>query len=151
MQTTLALFHNKIVCTHSKNANSLSSVLNSCDLDDLSIRFTTLLHKIRIAQLILCESLDIGNGFTSKALRQKFNLITLDVFDDKDVEAFEEVEGNIVDCVTEDRFLNEQHIAIGFFDTLAEVEDVLATLFDDFVHLAVVIDHNRVIHLRRRR
>ncbi len=57
------------------------------------------------------------------------------------------MEGKFVDGISEDRLLNEEHIAARLFNLFAEVEKVLTLFFENLVHLAVVIDNDLVVHL----
>lgn len=47
----------------------------------------------------------------------------------------------------ENRFLYKQHIAAGFLDLLADVQDVLSLFLKYAIHLAVVRHYHLVLHL----
>lgn len=57
------------------------------------------------------------------------------------------MQGQIVHRIPKDRFLDEKHIALCLLNLLNHVEEILALLFEDFIHLAVVVDDNLVFHL----
>ena len=80
-------------------------------------------------------------------LANELDLLSLDVLDDKDLELGQEVQAEIVDCVAEDRFLDKEHIALGFLDLLDHVEQICPLLLEDLVHLPVVVDNNLVLHV----
>ena len=44
--------------------------------------------------------------------------------------------------------MNEEDIAVGFLDLFDEVKDILAAFLDNFIHLAVIVDDDSVIHLQ---
>ena len=41
----------------------------------------------------------------------------------------------------------EKDVAAGGFDFLAHIEEILSLLFEDFVHLAVIVYDDSVVHL----
>ena len=43
--------------------------------------------------------------------------------------------------------MDQQNVAVCLLDLFANVEQVLAALFNDLVHLSVVVDDNGVVHL----
>mgnify|MGYP006876479403 CR=1 FL=1 len=43
--------------------------------------------------------------------------------------------------------MNEEDVASGLLDSLAQVEEVLSLLLEDLVHLSVVVDDDLVVHL----
>lgn len=147
MQTTFALLQHQRVAPHSQDADRLSPILHASDSHDLRPIVTLLLYQIRITQFVLREGLDVRHRLTSETLDEEVDLVTFDVFDDEDIETFEEVERRLVYSITEDGFLEKKNVAAGLFDFLAEVEKVGTTFLDDFVHLAIIVDDDRVVHL----
>ena len=148
MQTPLTLLKHQRIPTHCQHAHRPPPILHPRNLHHLRPRLTRLLHQIRHAQLILRKRLNVTNRFTTKTFAQELDLVAFDVFDDEDFELGEEVECEFGDGVAEDGFLDEEDVAPGGFDLLAQVEEVLTLFFEDFVHLAVVIYYDGVIHLR---
>ncbi len=57
------------------------------------------------------------------------------------------MEGEVVDCVSQDGFLYEEDVAFCFFDLLDQVEKVGPFFFKDFVHLSVVVYDDLVLHV----
>ena len=57
------------------------------------------------------------------------------------------METEIVDCVAEDRFLDEEDVTACLFDFFAHVEEVCSFFFENLVHLSVIIYYNLVFHL----
>ncbi len=53
------------------------------------------------------ECLDVCDGFASKTLCEEVDLIAFHVLDDEDVEALQEGKGCVIDCITQDGFLDE--------------------------------------------
>ena len=148
METTFAFFQNKAVTAHREHTDGPPSVLHAGDPDNLRACMRRLLHKVCVTELILRERLNICDGLAAQALRKELDLVAFHVLDNKDIEALEEGEGDIVDSVAEDRLLNEEDVAVCFLNLLAHVEQILTALLDDLVHLPVVIDHDRVVHLQ---
>lgn len=44
--------------------------------------------------------------------------------------------------------MDEEDVAVGFLDLLAEVEEVLTTFLDHLVHLPIIVDDDSVVHLQ---
>jgi len=57
------------------------------------------------------------------------------------------VEGEVVDCVTEDGFLDEEDVAFCLLDFLNHIEEVGSLFFEDLIHLSVVVHNDLVFHL----
>ncbi len=57
----------------------------------------------------------------------------------------------IVHCVSENRLLDEEDVALGFLDLLDHVQQICSLFLEDLVHLPVVVDNNLVLHVRFRR
>ncbi|KAI3492768.1 hypothetical protein L1887_42565 [Cichorium endivia] len=70
------------------------------------------------------------------------------IFGERRGDHLERLGRQLVDRIAQDRLLDEQHVASGLFDLLAHVEQVLALLLEDLVHLAVVVHHDLVVHVR---
>lgn len=121
MDTPLTLLQNQRVRPRTNNANRPPRVLNPRNLHDPSPTLLSLIHQLRIPQLILRKRLDVRNRLAPRTLRDKLDLVSLDVFDDEDLEFGEEVEGEFVYCVAEDGLLDEEDVAAGFLDLLAHV------------------------------
>lgn len=147
MQTTFALLQHQRVTPHCQNADRLPPVLDAGDPHDLRPIITFFLHQIRITELVLRECLDVRYRLTPETLGEEVDLVTLNVFNDEDIETFEEIERRLVYGVTKDGLLEEEDVAARLFDFLAEVEEVCSAFLDDLVHLAVVVDDDRVVHL----
>ena len=148
VQTALALLENEAVATHGEHTDSTPPVLHTGDTDDLRPRVSRLLNEIRVAELVFRERFDVRDGLAPETLRQEFNLVTLNVLHDEDIEALEEGERDVVDGIAKDRFLNEENIAVRLLDLLTHVQQVLPALLDDLVHLPIVVNHDSVVHLR---
>lgn len=148
MQTALTFFHDEVVTPHRENAYRTPAILHPSDPNNLGTRMTRLLYKIRVPELIFCKGVDVCYRFTAKALGEELDLVTLDLLDGEYIQAFEEVERRVIHCITENGFLDQKDIAIGLLDLFANVEKILSAFFDYFVHLAVVVDYNGVVHLR---
>jgi hypothetical protein len=149
VKTPLTLLHNKVVASRSKYTDSPTPIFNTSDLDHLEPRVGCFFHQIGVAQFVLREGVDVGNGLAPKALREKLDFVPLHVLYDKDIQAFEEVEGYIIHGVSQNGFLDQKHVAVGFLDLFADVQEILAALLDHFVHLAIVVDYHRVVHLHK--
>ena len=148
MDGTLAFVEHELVAAHREDADRTPPILHARDFDDFRPVVVDLIHEIRIPKFVFRECLDICDGFTPETLREKIYLIAFYVLDSEDVEAFEERERCVVDRVAQDGFLNEQDVATALFDLFADIQQIGATLLDDLVHLPVIVDDNRVIHLQ---
>lgn len=107
MDRTLTFIENELVAAHREDTNSAPPILDSRDLDHFSPIIVRLFHEIRISKLVLCECLDVCNGFASETLCEEVDLIAFHVLDGEDVEALQEGKGCVIDCIAQDRFLDE--------------------------------------------
>lgn len=148
MNGSLAFVEDELAAAHREDTDRTPPILDARDLDDFRPVIVRLFHEVRISELVLGECLDVCDGFASEALCEKVDLIAFYVFDDKDVEALQEGKGCVIDCVAQNGFLDEQDVTAALFDFFAYVEQVCAPLLDDFVHLPVIVDDDRVVHLR---
>ena len=57
-------------------------------------------------KLVLGKALDVGDGPAPQRGAQKVDLVALDVLDDGNLELGEEVEGEFINSITEDRLLD---------------------------------------------
>lgn len=58
------------------------------------------------------------------------------------------MKGQIVYGVTKNGLLDKENIASTLFDLFADIQKVLTLLFQDLVHLAIVIDDDLVVNLK---
>lgn len=147
MQTTLAFIYNKIIASRSQNADSSSPIFDASDAHNFNTRVTSFFHQIGISQFVFSERLNVRDRFASQTFWEEFDLVAFHILDNKDIQALEIVKRQIIDCVTENRFLDQKNIAVRLFDLLAQIEDVLATFLQHFVHKTVIVNDDGVIHL----
>jgi hypothetical protein len=149
VQTSLTLLQNKRVGSGADDADCLSWVLHTGHLDNLGSIVLNLLNEIGITKLVLGKRINVCNGLASRRSGDEFDLIPFNVFDDHDLQLRQEMQGKVVDSISKDGFLDQENIASGFLDLLAERKQVLTFFFQDFVHLSVIIDDNLVVHLSK--
>jgi len=147
VQTALALLKHDVATAHAQYTDGTPWVAHAGDLDNCRLGLGGLFDEVGIAELLLGESVNVGDGLAPKRFGQERDLVTLDVLDDEDLELGEEVQRDVVDGVAQDRLLDEQDVAAPLLDLLAELKNVSALLLDDLVHLPVVVDDDRVIHV----
>lgn len=80
-------------------------------------------------------------------LANEFYFVALNILDAKNIQLSEEMQGKVVDGISENRFLNKQDIALGLLDLLAHVQQVSSFLLQNLIHLAVVVNDDLVFHL----
>ena len=148
MDGTLAFIEYELAAAHREDADRAPPVLYARDFDDFRPVVVGLFYEISIPELIFRECLDVCDGFTSKTLREKIYLIAFYVLDGENVEALEEGERGVVDRIAQDGLLDEQNVAAALFDLFANIQQIGAPLLDDLVHLPVIVDDNRVVHLQ---
>lgn len=78
-------------------------------------------------------------------LSDEFDVFSFDVLDNHDALLSEEVQGEFVSGISENRLLNEQHICAGLDDLGHEVSDVLSFFLEDSVHGSVVLHNDGVL------
>jgi len=149
VEGALSFVQDEGVSATAHNADSLACALGTGNLNHSATAALTLLDEICGSELRLVKGVDIGDRFAAGGFADELYLVALDIFDAKDVEFGEEVEGEFVDCVAEDGFLDEEDVAFCLFDLLDHVEEVCSLFFENFVHLAVVVYYDGVFHLRK--
>eukprot|EP01137_Pigoraptor_chileana_P023696 Opistho-2@90426 len=87
------------------------------------------------------------NWLASNRLADELNLVTLNLGDDHNLHLCQEVEGKVVDGVAENRLLHKEHVAAGLLDLLHKLQNVLALLAENAVHLRIVTDNHSVLHV----
>ena len=87
-----------------------------------------------------------GDAYASDEL----DVVALDVADDHDLQLAQEVETQLVHRVAQNGLLHQQHVAAGLLDLLAHLQNVLALLAQQTVHLRVVVDDHLVVDVRLR-
>ena len=122
----------QIVRSAQKHRDGLSGVRHARDLRDAFSLQLHLLHTIRVTQLVLRETVDVGNGTTPQGLwvmmcattytRDEFDVVALDVGNHHDFELAEEVKRELVDSVAQNRLLHQNHVAARLLDLLAHLE-----------------------------
>ena len=120
---------------------------NSGDFDDAGAGALDFVKEVGGGEFVFGEGFDVGDGFAGEGFADEFDFVAFDVFDGEDVEFGEEVEGEVVDGVAEDGFLDEEDVAFGFFDLFDHVQEICSFFFEDFVHLPVVVDHYLILHV----
>ncbi len=80
-------------------------------------------------------------------LANVLHVVALDVADHGDAQLLQKVQRQVVDGVPQNALLHEQQVAAGLFDLLAQLQNVLALLPQDLVHLVVLGDDDRVLHV----
>jgi len=115
--------------------------------DDAGAGGLDFVEEVGGAEFVFGEGVDVGDGFAAGGFADEFDLVAFDVLDGEDVEFGEEVEGEVVDGVAEDGFLDEEDVAFCLFDLLDHVEEVGSFFFEDLVHLSVVVDDDLVLHV----
>lgn len=83
----------------------------------------------------------------AEGFANELDVFTLDVSHYHDFDFVKEVDGEVGDGVAEDRFLDEQDVAAGFFYLFDYVEDVGAFFFEDAVHCGVIGHDYVMVHL----
>lgn len=149
VQTPLTLLQDQRVGTCANDRDCLPRILHPCDLDDLCPGETRLLDELGRTQLVLGKGLDVRDGPAPRRLCNEVDLVPLNVLDDHDLELGEEVQGQVGDGVSEDGLLDKEDVAAGLLDSLAQVEEVLSLLFEDLVHLSVIVHDDLVVHLAK--
>lgn len=84
-------------------------------------------------------------------LANELNLVSLNILDTHNTKLGQEMQRQVVDSISENRFLDEEHVALCLLDLLDHVEQVCSLLFQDLVHLSVVVDNDLVLHVGFRR
>mmetsp|Transcript_41360 Transcript_41360/g.113799 ORF Transcript_41360/g.113799 Transcript_41360/m.113799 type:complete len:399 (+) Transcript_41360:594-1790(+) len=148
VEGALALVEDELVGGLAEEGDGLARVGHPRHLDDLAIARRALFHQVGAPKLLRMEGVDVRDGQAAARLADKLNVLALDVLDDENLHLGEEVEREFVHRVAQDRLLYEEHVAPRLGDLLAHVQDVLALLLEDPVHLRVVRDDDVLLDVR---
>mmetsp|Transcript_51773 Transcript_51773/g.118977 ORF Transcript_51773/g.118977 Transcript_51773/m.118977 type:complete len:320 (-) Transcript_51773:820-1779(-) len=140
VERPLRLVEHKVVRSLAEDGHCLASVGHAGDLDDLALPSGHLLHEVGLAELLGVDSVGVGDGHATARLADELHVVALDILDNKYLHLCEEVQRQLVHRIAQDRLLNQQYVAPRLLDLLTEVEDVLALLLKDAIHLRVVGD-----------
>eukprot|EP00962_Isochrysis_galbana_P000699 scaffold190_cov112-Isochrysis_galbana.AAC.2 len=148
VQRALGLVQHKLVGRLAQDGDGLARIGHAGDADDLAVARRDLLHQLGLAQLLRVEGVDVGDRKAAARLADELDVVTLNVLDHQDLHLGQEVEREVGDGVAQDGFLDQQHVAPGLLHLLAHVQDVLALLLEDAVHLRVVRDGHVLLNVR---
>ena len=145
MEGPLGFVEHELVGPSQEDGNGSAFVGATCHLDDLSLSASgDLFNELSESELLGGEVVNMGDRGGLEGLGDEVDLVSVDIFDDHDVLLCEEVERKVVEGVSQDALLHEDHVAAGHADFLHQVEDVLALLLQDAVHRSVVM-HDDVV------
>ena len=85
---------------------------------------------------------EAGNRPAGQGFAEEFHVLALDVLHHHDLHLVEEVDGQVGECVPEDRLLDEKDVTAGLLDLLDDVEDVGSLLLQDSIHHGIVRDNH---------
>mmetsp|Transcript_39722 Transcript_39722/g.122315 ORF Transcript_39722/g.122315 Transcript_39722/m.122315 type:complete len:411 (-) Transcript_39722:501-1733(-) len=140
VQRALRLVEHEVVGRLAQDGDGLALVRHARHAHNLAVARRHLVDELRAAELFRVEGIDVCDGQAAARLADELDVVAFDVLDDEDLHLCEEVQRQVVDRVSQDRLLDEQHVAAALLHLLAHVEDVLALLLEDPVHLRVVRD-----------
>jgi hypothetical protein len=149
VQGSVGLFQNQVVGAVDDDGDGLARVLDARELDDAGANRLNLLDEFGIAKLLLRKVVNVRNGLASSRLADELDLFSLNVLDGHDLQLGQKVQGQVVHGVSEDALLDQEDVAARLFDLLADIQQVLALFLENLVHLAVVVDNDLVLHLKR--
>eukprot|EP00051_Salpingoeca_urceolata_P003627 m.59233 g.59233 ORF g.59233 m.59233 type:complete len:321 (-) comp12960_c0_seq1:985-1947(-) len=143
----VGLLQDELVRATHDNAHRCTRLVHARNLDNLALADSDLLDKVSLCHGFLGKVVDTGNGPAPEALAGKLNVVAFNVLDDHDFHFCEKVKGKVVDGITQNRLLDEQDIATGLFDLLAQVQNVGSLLPQHPVHLSIVTHNNLVLQV----
>lgn len=106
METALGFVEDEGVGAAADDGDGFAGRLCTGDFDEAGSGRLCFFDQVGGTEFVFGEGVDVGDGFAAGGFADEFYFVTFDVFDAEDVEFGEEVEGEFVDCVTEDRFLD---------------------------------------------
>mmetsp|Transcript_2008 Transcript_2008/g.2991 ORF Transcript_2008/g.2991 Transcript_2008/m.2991 type:complete len:236 (+) Transcript_2008:430-1137(+) len=148
MEGSLGLLEHKLVGASHEDGDSLVLRGAAGDLDDSLVGASgDFFDEVSGSKLLGGELINMRDGDSVDGLADEVDVVALNVLDDHDVLLGEEMEGEVVDGITEDGFLDHEHIAAGSNNLFDQADDVLLLLLEDAVHGSVVIDHHVVLQV----
>src|SRR5271163_1570325 len=81
-------------------------------------------------------------------LAYEFHFVSLDIFDGENLEFREEMKTEIIHSISQDRFLNQQHVTPRLLNLLAHIKQIRALLFQSLIHLSIIIHNDLIFHLQ---
>lgn len=148
MERSLSLVKNQLVGSSQQDGNSSILGWASSDLYDLSGSSSVdLADEVSSSKLLLGEVVDVSDWGTLDSLGDEVNVVSLNILDNHNLLLGQEMEGQVVDGVSEDRFLDKQNIATGGNDLLNQVQNVFSLFLEDSVHGGVIVDNNVVLQV----
>jgi hypothetical protein len=116
-------------------------------LDNLAFVGGDFFNQVSSAEFSGGEGLNGSDGNGTNSLANELNLVSFNVSDDHNAELGQEVQWQLVDGVTENRFLDQKNVAASSLDLLAQSQNVLSLIAQHSVHLSVVSDDYVVVQL----
>jgi len=148
MERSVGLVENESVRSSEEDGDSLTLVGAFGHLDDLSVSGGALFNESGSSELILSELVNVSNGGSVNSSADEIDVVSVDVLDDHNALLGKEMEGQIGNGVSEDGFLEEEHVDSGGDDFLYECDDVLTFFLKESVHSGVVSDNDVGLEVR---
>jgi len=129
MKRAICLLEYKSIGPAQENTDGLALVWAFEDFDNLFASTCRLFdNETSLAQLVLVELVDMGNGAGSNSARNKVNLVPVDVLNDHNLLLRQEMQSKVAGCFAQDALLKEQHIGTRGNNLLDKVKDVALLL-----------------------
>ena len=120
-------------------------MLDISDLQDLAaVGLGLVVHEAGVAELVLLEAVNMRDRLAAEGLADEGHVLSLDVGDDHDLLLGEVMERELVDGVSEDRFLHQDHVGATLVDLDYHFGDVFFLLSQDSVDILVRPHGDRV-------
>ena len=85
---------------------------------------------------------NMSNGDTVDSFGNKFDLVSINVFDNHNSFFGQKMQRKLVSSVSQNTFLDQNNISTRFGNFFDQVHDIISFFFEDSVHSVIFVNNN---------